>query len=98
MRSRESESPYATAPIISPTTVTLKATRRFWLSAVGVAAGQSGERRGERDQRAHQPERRAGADEQSRAPEPALGVEVEVGERLVELMVASVRARVLDDE
>ena len=30
MRSRESDSPNATAPISRPTTVTLNATRRSW--------------------------------------------------------------------
>ena len=98
MRSRESDSPNATAPISRPTTVTLNATRRSWLSCGGVAGGQAGQRRRERDQRAHQPERGPGADEHPRAGQAALGVEVEVGERLVELMVAPVGSGVLDDE
>ena len=89
MRSRDSDSPNATAPISSPTTVTLNATRRSWLSCAVLPFGEPGQRRRERDQRAHQPERRPGAHEQPRAREPPLRVEVEVGERLVELVLAS---------
>ena len=96
IRSRDSDSPNAIAPIRRPTTVTLNAIRRSWLSwavlplASPVSAGESGM------QRPHQPERRPGAHEQAGARQAALRVEVEVRERLVELMLAPVGARVLD--
>ncbi len=89
MRSRESEIAKATAPISRPTTVTLNATRRFVAERGGVAVGQAGERRRQRDQGPHQTQRRAGAHEHAGPPETALGVEVEVGERLVDLVVAA---------
>ena len=54
----------------------------------GVAGGEPGERGRERDQCSHQPERGPGAYEQSRAREAALGIEVEVRERLVDLVLA----------
>ena len=63
------------------------------MSCAVLPSARPGQRRRQRDQGPHQPERRPGADEHSRAGEAALGVEVEVGERLVELMLApSVRA------
>ena len=59
----------------------------------GVAVRPVRERRREGDQRAHQAERRAGANEHARAAETSLGVEVEVGQRLVELVsLPAVRA------
>ena len=64
----------------------------------GVAIGQAGERGRERDEGPHKAQRRAGAHQHPRSRQAPLGVEVEIGQRLVELMIAAVGARLLDDE
>ena len=98
IRSRDSDSPNATAPISRPTTVTLKATRRSWLSSAvlpaanPVSAGESG------ISVPISPSAGPARTSMRVRGEAALGIEVEVGERLVELVLAPGRARVLDDE
>ena len=52
----------------------------------------------ERDQGSHQPQGGAGANEHPGAAQPALGVEVKVGQGLVELVLAAGGAGVGDDE
>ena len=51
--------------------MTLNATRKFSVSIATSPVGEPGERRGERDQRPHQPERGTHADEHARALEPS---------------------------
>jgi hypothetical protein len=71
----------------------LNASRRLLLSSVTLPSGEAGERRGEGDQRAHEPECRACADEQPGALEPAQRGVVEVRERLGEPVLAALAAR-----
>ena len=82
----------------SPTTVTLNATRRSWLSwavlplASPVSAGDSG------ISVPISPSAGPNADQDPGPPEPLLGGEVEIRECLVELVVRAWRRRATDDE
>ena len=62
--------------------MTLNATRRLSLSSSVSPFGEALEGGRQRDQRAHQAERRAGAHQQARALEALERAEVEVGEPL----------------
>ena len=81
MRVRASVRAKATVPTSRPTTVAPKASRRFSASDGDVAVAERGEPGRERDQRAHQPDRRAGADEQAGAVEAPLDRQLVAGQR-----------------